>query len=101
MWEQGQELYAVEWQKFPIGHFTEKPISRVKVEGIKSSQPTASKQAYQPPNLRMMQGDGGVAFIPQSIIPGLPPGNNHSKHCENRIQGQIILHYFRLHVISS
>lgn len=82
MWEQGQELYGVEWQKFPDGHFKENPISRAKVEGIKSSQPTASKQAYQPPNVRMMmKGDGatGGAFVPQSTIPGLPPGNNYTR----------------------
>ncbi|KAL5292175.1 EIF2A family protein [Megaselia abdita] len=83
MWEQGQELYGVEWQKFADGFFKENPISRAKVEGIKSSQPTASKQAYQPPNVRMMmKGDGasGGAFVPQSTIPGLPPGNNYSRN---------------------
>lgn len=82
MWETGQELYGVEWQKYPDGHFKENPISRAKVEGIKSSQPTASKQAYQPPNVRMMmKGDGASgAFVPQSTIPGLPPGNNYSRN---------------------
>lgn len=52
MWPEGQELLEVIWQTYPTGTFTEKPITNVKLEGIKSTQPQASAQAYKPPNAR-------------------------------------------------
>lgn len=52
MWPTGQELYEVMWQQYPVGHFKEKPITNLKMEGIKPSQPQASSQAYRPPNER-------------------------------------------------
>ncbi|KAG4076118.1 hypothetical protein HA402_011464 [Bradysia odoriphaga] len=52
MWPNGQELLEVIWQTYPSGTFTEKPITNVKLEGIKSTQPQASTQAYKPPNAR-------------------------------------------------
>lgn len=52
MWPDGQELLEVIWQTYPSGTFTEKPITNVKLEGIKSTQPQASAQAYKPPNAR-------------------------------------------------
>jgi len=51
-WNQGEELYDVCWQKFPKNTFKEPTISSAKVEGITSSQPQASKQAYRPPSAR-------------------------------------------------
>lgn len=78
IWPQGQELLAVEWQKFPENTFLEPVITKIKQEGIKSSQPEASKKAYTPPHLRMIrEGKDPDKFLPkpQSTIPGLPPGN--------------------------
>jgi len=49
---QQQELYDVCWQKFAKNAFKEPVISSEKVEGIVSSQPQASKQAYRPPSAR-------------------------------------------------
>lgn len=73
IWPQGQELLAVEWQQFAENTFTEPIITKAKQEGIKSSQPEASKKVYTPPHLR---GGNNVDKIiqPQSTIPGLPPG---------------------------
>lgn len=89
LWPQGQELLEVMWQKFGEGVFKENPITDVKVEGIKSSQPEASKQVYQPPNVRLMKegrlsGNGDVEQQP--IIPGLPPGKKR-KYWDNRREG--------------
>lgn len=52
MWPTGNELLEVIWQTYPQGTFTEQPITNVKLEGIKSTQPQASAQAYKPPNAR-------------------------------------------------
>lgn len=52
MWPTGQELNEVLWQQYPVGHYKEKPITNLKMEGIKPSQPQASTQAYRPPNER-------------------------------------------------
>lgn len=52
MWPDGQELLEVVWQTYPSGTFTEKPITNIKLEGIKSTQPQPSNQAYKPPNAR-------------------------------------------------
>lgn len=52
MWPTGNELLEVIWQTYPQGTFTEQPITNVKLEGIKSTQPLASAQAYKPPNAR-------------------------------------------------
>lgn len=73
MWPEGQELLEVIWQTYPTGKFTEKPISSVKLEGIKSTQPQASAQAYKPPNAR------GINITPTRIT-----ANNDDK---NRIPG--------------
>lgn len=77
MWPQGQELLGLEWQQFSENTFTEQPITKVKQEGIKSSQPEASKKVYTPPHLRLIsEGKNPEKYIPQlSTIPGLPPGN--------------------------
>lgn len=77
-WPQGQELLGVEWQQFAEDTFKEPVITKAKHEGIKSSQPEASKKAYTPPHLRLMgEGKNPDKFMPQpqSTIPGLPPGN--------------------------
>ncbi|XP_073839807.1 eukaryotic translation initiation factor 2A isoform X1 [Musca autumnalis] len=78
IWPQGQELLAVEWQQFAENTFTEPIITKAKQEGIKSSQPEASKKVYTPPHLR---GGNNVDKIiqPQSTIPGLPPGYTSSQ----------------------
>lgn len=73
-WPEGQELLQVVWQKYNDGICKEKPISNVKVEGIQSSQPQASKAVYIPPNARP---GGAMAYSPRSVelrgpIPGIP-----------------------------
>lgn len=73
-WPEGQELLEVLWQKYNEGTYKEKPISNVKVQGIQSSQPQASKAVYIPPNARP---GGAMAYSPRSIeargpIPGIP-----------------------------
>lgn len=72
LWPTGQELLEVIWQTYPSGTFTEKPITNVKLEGIKSTQPQASAQAYKPPNAR------GI-----NITPSRPSTANS----DNRIPG--------------
>ncbi|XP_054011348.1 eukaryotic translation initiation factor 2A [Hylaeus anthracinus] len=51
-WNEQEELWEVLWQPFPPNTFPEKAISYKAVEGIASSQPQASKQAYRPPFVR-------------------------------------------------
>lgn len=74
-WTEGQELLEVVWQKYNDGVFQEKPISNVKVQGIQSAQPQASKAVYIPPNARP---GGAMAYSPRSLpeargpIPGIP-----------------------------
>lgn len=75
IWPQGQELLAVEWQQFADNTFTEPTITKAKQEGIKSSQPEASKKVYTPPHLR---GGNNAVIQPQSTIPGLPPGKERT-----------------------
>ncbi|XP_065362419.1 eukaryotic translation initiation factor 2A [Calliphora vicina] len=82
IWPQGQELLAVEWQQVAENTFKEPVITKVKHEGIKSSQPEASKKVYTPPHLRFMsEGKNPEKFVPQpqSTIPGLPPGYSSSQ----------------------
>lgn len=55
LWPTGQELLEVIWQQYPIGFYKEKPITNTKMEGIKSSQPQASTQAYRPPNVSLVK----------------------------------------------
>ncbi|XP_023306373.2 eukaryotic translation initiation factor 2A [Lucilia cuprina] len=89
IWPQGQELLAVEWQQFADNTFKEPVITKVKHEGIKSSQPEASKKVYTPPHLRFMsEGKNPEKFVPQSqsTIPGLPPGYSSSQ-ANNKKQG--------------
>lgn len=82
-WPTGQELLQVMWQKYPEGIFTEKAISKAKVQGIESSTPQSSKAVYVPPNIR----SGGIYTAPvgasprgannqpeRGPIPGLPIG---------------------------
>ncbi|XP_055377227.1 eukaryotic translation initiation factor 2A [Condylostylus longicornis] len=84
LWPQGQELLGVEWQKFGDNVFTEPAITNVKIEGIKSSQPEASKQVYQPPNVRLMLEGKSSDSVPQpSIIPGLTLGTTTKKNQSN------------------
>ncbi|KAJ3655179.1 hypothetical protein Zmor_014316 [Zophobas morio] len=47
-----EELYEVCWKNYPRHTFKEPAISSEKIEGIASSQPVASKQAYRPPSAR-------------------------------------------------
>lgn len=70
LWPTGQELLEVVWQKYPPGVCKEKPISTVKIEGIKSSEPQASSVPYRPPNAR------GI-FITPKILP--PTTNSTSE----------------------
>nr|XP_018898159.1 PREDICTED: eukaryotic translation initiation factor 2A [Bemisia tabaci] len=57
-WNKQEELWDVQWQSFPVGTFKTAPVSYKAVEGIKSSQPTASKQVYVPPSARNRAADG-------------------------------------------
>ncbi|XP_037929290.1 eukaryotic translation initiation factor 2A-like, partial [Teleopsis dalmanni] len=93
IWPVGQELLGVEWQQFPENTFPEPVITKVKQEGIKSSQPEASKKAYTPPHLRLMkEGKNPENYIPQPkvTIPGMTTGNgaankrNSSKSNKNK-----------------
>ncbi|XP_067647661.1 eukaryotic translation initiation factor 2A isoform X2 [Eurosta solidaginis] len=69
IWPQGQELLGVEWQKYADNTFSEPIISKVKLEGIKSSLPEASKKAYTPPHLRMLkEGKDPDQFIPRPQV---------------------------------
>lgn len=81
LFETGHELYDVKWQKYPAGVFKEPTISTEKVEGIKSSVPVASTQAYRPPNVRL-----GIDSLDDDVpgkpkIPGLytTPKNSGDK----------------------
>ncbi|KAK9754402.1 Eukaryotic translation initiation factor eIF2A [Popillia japonica] len=47
-----EELNEICWQKYAKGTYKDPVISSEKVEGIVSSQPQASKQAYRPPSAR-------------------------------------------------
>ncbi|EDW73198.1 uncharacterized protein Dwil_GK16781 [Drosophila willistoni] len=72
MWPTGQELLGIEWQQYPDNTFTEPKITKAKHEGIKSSQPEASKKAYTPPHLRLLkEGKNPEKYLPQPSIPGL------------------------------
>uniref|UniRef100_A0A023F2J8 Eukaryotic translation initiation factor 2A n=2 Tax=Triatoma infestans TaxID=30076 RepID=A0A023F2J8_TRIIF len=51
-WNKQEELWEVLWQRFPDGAFKLQPVSYKPVEGIASSQPAASKEAYRPPTAR-------------------------------------------------
>lgn len=74
MWPQGQELLGIEWQQFADKTFSEPKITKAKHEGIKSSQPEASKKAYTPPHLRLLkEGKNPEQYLPQPTIPGLAP----------------------------
>lgn len=85
MWPEKQELLEIVWQKFMPGSLKETQISNIKIQGIKSSQPLASKQKYVPPNIRN-SSSGSNTQITQSVeqkeqphrIPGLPPGYTSS-----------------------
>jgi translation initiation factor 2A len=52
MMVQQEELYDVCWKKYPKYAFKDPAISSEKIQGIASSQPVASKQAYRPPSAR-------------------------------------------------
>lgn len=85
MWPEGQELLEVIWQTYPSGKFTEKPITNIKLEGIKSTQPQASAQAYKPPNAR------GINITPtrtstnnDNRIPGAAPPKSNRKDRRNQ-----------------
>lgn len=73
------------WQTFPDDTFKEQPITSVKIEGIKPSQPQSSKAVYVPPNVR-----NGVPLPTRTTpnksqpaerapIPGLPAGYRSSE----------------------
>lgn len=49
---QQEELYDVIWKNYPKLAFKDPIITAKKVEGIASSQPQASTQAYRPPSAR-------------------------------------------------
>lgn len=51
-WPPQEELYEVSWKSYPKTAFEEPAITTERVEGIVSSQPQASKQAYRPPSAR-------------------------------------------------
>uniref|UniRef100_A0A1A9WG89 Eukaryotic translation initiation factor 2A n=1 Tax=Glossina brevipalpis TaxID=37001 RepID=A0A1A9WG89_9MUSC len=85
IWPQGQELLGVEWQQVADNVFAEPIITKIKQEGIKSSQPEASKKAYTPPHLRTRkEGKNPEKLIqPLCAIPGLPPGYSSSQSSNN------------------
>ncbi|KAH8373998.1 eukaryotic translation initiation factor 2A [Drosophila serrata] len=91
MWPQGQELLGIEWQQFPDKTFSEPKITKAKHEGIKSSQPEASKKAYTPPHLRLLkEGKNPEQYLPQPSIPGLAPaaaGGANNKRNKNKPRG--------------
>lgn len=78
-WPEKQELLEVIWQRYAPGTLQENSICNVKVEGIASKTPQASKQKYVPPGMRnsLSAGSGETAASAASVrapIPGLPPG---------------------------
>lgn len=75
-WPEKQELLEVMWQKYAPGTLKENSISNVKVEGIASKTPEASKQKYVPPGMRNSSTSDGVSSpaAARAPIPGLPPG---------------------------
>jgi len=77
IWPANQELLEIKWQQFPDNAFNEPEITKTKHEGIKSSQPEASKKAYTPPHLRLIkEGKDPGQFLPQPVpIPGMTTGN--------------------------
>lgn len=85
-WPEKQELLEVTWQKYPPGALKENAISNVKIEGIASKTPQASKQKYVPPGMRNSGAESGTTlgdFLSSSTperapIPGLPPGYRSS-----------------------
>lgn len=85
-WPEKQELLEVTWQKYPPGALKENTISNVKIEGIASKTPQASKQKYVPPGMRNSGAGSGATlgdFLSSSTperapIPGLPPGYRSS-----------------------
>lgn len=84
LWPQGQELLGIEWQQYADNTFAEPKITKAKHEGIKSSQPEASKKAYTPPHLRLLkEGKNPEKYLPQpQTVPGLTataPGNSSRK----------------------
>lgn len=82
VWSEGQELLEVLWQKYAAEVCPEKEITNVKVQGIQSSQPPASKAIYIPPNARP---GGAMAYSPRSVpetrgpIPGIPANYKQSE----------------------
>lgn len=52
MWNKDEELYDVCWKPSSSDGFKDPEITSKKVEGITTSQPQASKQAYRPPGAR-------------------------------------------------
>ncbi|BFF96946.1 eukaryotic translation initiation factor 2A [Drosophila madeirensis] len=90
MWPKGQELLGIEWQQYADQTFPEPKITKAKHEGIKSSQPEASKKAYTPPHLRLLkEGKNPEKYLPS--IPGLAPasagGANNKKNNKNKPKG--------------
>ncbi|XP_064545720.1 eukaryotic translation initiation factor 2A [Drosophila montana] len=83
LWPQGQELLGIEWQQCADNTYAEPKITKAKHEGIKSSQPEASKKAYTPPHLRLLkEGKNPEKYLPQPTVPGLPaapPGMGKNK----------------------
>ncbi|EDV97922.1 GH14427 [Drosophila grimshawi] len=88
-WPQGQELLGIEWQQYADNTFAEPKITKAKHEGIKSSQPEASKKVYTPPHLRLLkEGKNPENYLPQPTptVPGLPaaaPGSGKNKKKNN------------------
>ncbi|XP_017137926.1 eukaryotic translation initiation factor 2A [Drosophila miranda] len=92
MWPQSQELLGIEWQQYADNTFSEPKITKAKHEGIKSSQPEASKKAYTPPHLRLLkEGKNPEKYLPQPTVPGLAPasagGANNKKNNKNKPKG--------------
>ncbi|EDW40592.1 GL24803 [Drosophila persimilis] len=92
MWPQSQELLGIEWQQYADKTFSEPKITKAKHEGIKSSQPEASKKAYTPPHLRLLkEGKNPEKYLPQPTVPGLAPasagGANNKKNNKNKPKG--------------
>ncbi|XP_065207991.1 eukaryotic translation initiation factor 2A [Planococcus citri] len=51
-WNKQEELWEVTWQTYADSRFKKPTISFKHVEGIQSSEPTASKEVYRPPAAR-------------------------------------------------
>lgn len=74
-WSKQEELWEVVWKNYPANTYPEKSINYTAVEGITSSTPQASKEAYRPPSARgktinfSLHDDDNNKFGPPTKMP--------------------------------